>query len=269
MADKKTRISDYLDYSLTLDMVNDYRNSIGEDEVYDMEYFNDNMESDYTYSEVIDMVKYGDFETYHDYYRCDGSSLESYSSLDGVVDVSEIVDYILDNEDALGDSFIQEILDEKDNERTLIIHNGDEAQELTKSQFEDKYRDTGYRFYNREHNTLWTDTGVLSLYDEEDEDMGEDKELWVFNIGHILADNGKTGWLATIMGKTGWVIPTEEMTAFYAKFYWFYIPEGGQLMKLIYDSYTLDENNVDSPKYIEYDPRLGRDVEALEKALEC
>ena len=267
MTDKATRIANYLDENLTLDMVNDYRNSHGYDEVYDMDYFNDNMEQYYSYSDVVDMAQDGDFHTYHKYYTCDGSELNSYSNLDDVVAVSDLVDYIIDNEDALGDSFIQDILDESDEERTLIIHNGDEVEELTKEQFSGQYFSDS-KFYNREHNCLWTFTGVLAMYDEEDEDIGEDMELWLFDIGKILRDKGK-GWKATIMGKTGWVMPTEEMTAFYAKFYWFYIPEGGQLMKLIYDSNTVDENNVDKPKYIEYDPNTGYDVTALGIALEC
>ena len=267
MTDKATRIANYLDENLTLDMVNDYRNSHGYDEVYDMDYFNDNMEQYYSYSDVVDMAQDGDFHTYHKYYTCDGSELNSYSNLDDVVAVSDLVDYIIDNEDALGDSFIQDILDESDEERTLIIHNGDEVEELTKEQFSGQYFSDS-KFYNREHNCLWTFTGVLAMYDEEDEDMGEDRELWLFDIGKILRDKGKETTVE-LLGRRGYVIPTDEMTGcmpFFAKFYWFYIPTTGQLMKLIYDSC---DGQWDKPKYIEYDNRLGRDVEALEKALEC
>ena len=62
-------------------------------------------------------IFYGNFRPNDCYFKFDGyANLESIDWLKDEIDLDEIADYIIDNENSLGNNEIQKILDEDDNE---------------------------------------------------------------------------------------------------------------------------------------------------------
>lgn len=87
-----------------------------DDEIFDMEEFDEIM-SGSTPTDIAQKIFYGNFRPNDSYFRFDGcANLESIDWLKDGIDLDEIADYIIDNEDSLGNNEIQEILDEDDNE---------------------------------------------------------------------------------------------------------------------------------------------------------
>lgn len=87
-----------------------------DDEIFDMEEFDDIM-SGSTPTDIAQKIFYGNFRPNDNYFRFDGyANLESIDWLKDEIDLDEIADYIIDNENSLENSEIQEILDEDDNE---------------------------------------------------------------------------------------------------------------------------------------------------------
>lgn len=87
-----------------------------DDEIFDMEEFDEIM-SGSTPTDIAQKIFYGNFRPNDNYFRFDGyANLESIDWLKDEIDLDEIADYIIDNENSLGNSEIQEILDEDDNE---------------------------------------------------------------------------------------------------------------------------------------------------------
>lgn len=65
--------------------------------------------------ELIRMVKFGDFECTHDFWKVNGyGNLDSYNAWELPIYAEDIADYILSEEDSLGNDEIQEILDRED-----------------------------------------------------------------------------------------------------------------------------------------------------------
>lgn len=87
-----------------------------DDEIFDMEEFDEIM-SGSTPTDIAQKIFYGNFRPNDNYFRFDGyANLESIDWLKDEIDLDEIADYIIDNENSLENSEIQEILDEDDNE---------------------------------------------------------------------------------------------------------------------------------------------------------
>lgn len=69
--------------------------------------------------ELVRMIRFGDFDFMKDFWSSGGyGNLESYNARELPIFASDIADYILSEEDSLGNDEIQEILDkeDKDNE---------------------------------------------------------------------------------------------------------------------------------------------------------
>ena len=66
---------------------------------------------------LVDMMRYGNFDFQNDFWSFNGyGNLDSYDALELPIFASDIADYILSEEDSLGNDEIQEILDEEDND---------------------------------------------------------------------------------------------------------------------------------------------------------
>lgn len=266
--DKREKVYDYLanncdDY---LELVNQYRSNKGEDTIYPMDEFDNELDS-YSPSEIADMVSDGNYSRYDEYFSCDGSYVTTYCDLSDVADIDDLTDYIIEHDDSLGDGEIRDILDASD-EKTIIIHFGDEAEEYTKEEFASRFGATESQFYNRENNVVWSVSGVLLLFDEEDEDFSEGDELWVVDIGWLLRSKGKEH-ICTILSYTGWVFDSGEYEDG-RPFYWFYVPEQKFLLKLVYHHpVDLDSIEASSPKYIMCDRLNASTPEILDIVGNC
>ena len=87
-----------------------------DDEIFDMNEFDEIMCAS-TPTDIAQKIFYGNFRPNDSYFRFDGcANLESIDWLKDGIDLDEIADYIIDNENSLGNNEIQEILDEDDNE---------------------------------------------------------------------------------------------------------------------------------------------------------
>ena len=93
-----------------------------DDEIFDMDDFNEIM-SALTPMDVASKILYGDFRPNDCYFKFDGyANLESIDCLKNAIDLDEIADYIkiadyiINNENSLGNNEIQEILDKDDDE---------------------------------------------------------------------------------------------------------------------------------------------------------
>ena len=65
--------------------------------------------------ELARMIQFGDFDCTKDFWSFNGyGNLDSYNALELPIFAEDIADYILSEEDSLGNDEIQEILDEED-----------------------------------------------------------------------------------------------------------------------------------------------------------
>lgn len=65
--------------------------------------------------ELVRMIRFGNFDFMKEFWQVNGyGNLDSYGAWDLPIFASDIADYILSEEDSLGDGKIQEILDEED-----------------------------------------------------------------------------------------------------------------------------------------------------------
>lgn len=248
--DKRDRIYDYLenlDNDDYLEIVNEYQSKNNLDTVYPIDEFDSELDS-FSPSEIADMVTDGNYSSSDEYFTYDNYTVTTYSDLCEVEDYDAIADYIIEHDDSLGNGEIRDILDDS-GEKTIIVHFGDEAEEYTKEEFASRFGATESQFYNRETNAVWSVSGVLSLFEEEDEDFSEGDELWVVDIGWLLRSKGKEH-ICTILSYTGWVFDSGEYDDG-RPFYWFYVPEQKYLLKLVYNHpVDLDSIEASSPKYI-------------------
>ena len=66
---------------------------------------------------LVDMMRYGNFDFQDDFWGFNGyGNLVSYNALELPIFASDIADYILSEEDSLGNDEIQEMLDGEDND---------------------------------------------------------------------------------------------------------------------------------------------------------
>ena len=69
---------------------------------------------------LVDMMRYGNFDFQDDFWGFNGyGNLDSYDALELPVYAEDIADYILSEEDSLGNDEIQEILDDEDELQAL------------------------------------------------------------------------------------------------------------------------------------------------------
>lgn len=98
------------------DAVNDY-----DGRIYSMDEFDDIMSGCKPW-EVTRSAFFGDFNPTHDYFKFNGygnlQSIYEYE-LDRYIDIDAIIDYIIENNDALYYSAVQEILDECAADKTV------------------------------------------------------------------------------------------------------------------------------------------------------
>ena len=67
--------------------------------------------------ELVRMVQFGDFDCTKEFWGFNGcGNLDSYNALELPIYAEDIADYILSEEDSLGNDEIKEILDEEDND---------------------------------------------------------------------------------------------------------------------------------------------------------
>lgn len=67
--------------------------------------------------ELVRMIQFGDFDFQKEFWGFNGyGNLDSYSAWELPIYAEDIADYILSEEDSLGNDEIQEILDEEDND---------------------------------------------------------------------------------------------------------------------------------------------------------
>lgn len=65
--------------------------------------------------ELVNMIRFGDFDFMKDFWKVNGyGNLDSYGAWELPIFASDIADYILSEEDALGNDKVQKILDEED-----------------------------------------------------------------------------------------------------------------------------------------------------------
>ena len=259
--DKSERISDYLDESLDLNMVNEYRYKNRLSTVYDMDNFNDELDC-YDPKDIADMVYNGDYDPDAEYFTYDDDSITTYYSLEFVVDISVIVDYIIENDEDFGDPQIRSILDDDGEEKTIIIHINDEAQEFRKDTFESLFGGSNNRFYNSDKSKMLTVDDVLLLMDDIEDGEEEGQELWLFDVCQLIMDKGMDN-RAMILDYYGYVFDSHR---YYngMPFYWFYVPEKRYLMRLFYDSPIdlANSNEVNNPMFIQVD-KYATELELL------
>lgn len=64
---------------------------------------------------LVNMIRFGDFDFMKDFWKINGyGNLDSYGAWELPIFASDIADYILSEEDALGNDEIQDILDEEE-----------------------------------------------------------------------------------------------------------------------------------------------------------
>ena len=67
--------------------------------------------------ELVRMIRFGDFDFMKDFWGFNGyGNLDSYDAREWAIYAEDIADYILSEEDSLGDDEIQEMLDEEEND---------------------------------------------------------------------------------------------------------------------------------------------------------
>ena len=80
--------------------------------IYEMSEFDDVMDG-FSPLRLANSICYGEFSTWHTYFKFNGlGNLESFESLDDVIDIDELVDYIVENKDSLYNDDIEEVIDE-------------------------------------------------------------------------------------------------------------------------------------------------------------
>ena len=120
--EKRKKLVDYINAMKTEDIVelhNSYCEAEGyeDDRIYSM-YELDELLEGRTPTDILSMGFYGDFRPQHDFVWFNGyGNLESADYISEMpISVDEIADYILSEEDSLGNDEIQEILDGEDND---------------------------------------------------------------------------------------------------------------------------------------------------------
>ena len=120
--EKRKKLVDYINSRNTDEIValhNDYCAAAGydNDHIYSM----DELDEFFSCSKphwILERAFYGKFNPRHEYFRLNNSyNLESADYIfEMPISVDDIADYILSEEDSLGNDEIQEILDEEDND---------------------------------------------------------------------------------------------------------------------------------------------------------
>ena len=116
MLNKKIQITEILksmDEKELLALYNRYceRMSDWDGLIYKMTEFNDMMDG-YNPLRLADSICYGKFSVWHTYFKFNGrGNLESFDNLDGVIDIDDLVDYIINNDESFGNAEIQSILE--------------------------------------------------------------------------------------------------------------------------------------------------------------
>ena len=99
---------------------NDYcnANSYSDDFVYDMDEFDDIM-SNSTPTDIVNRIFYGDFKPCHEYFSFNGyANLVSSDYLDDLIHISDLAEYIYNNQDEQSDyTELDEFLHEEDEEQ--------------------------------------------------------------------------------------------------------------------------------------------------------
>ena len=120
--EKRQKLVDYINSMGIEEIValhNDYCDAAGyeDDRIYSM-YELDELLDGRTPTDILSMGFYGDFRPQHDFFWFNGYG--NLKTADYVADMPisaiDIANYILSEEDSLGDDEIQEILDEEDND---------------------------------------------------------------------------------------------------------------------------------------------------------
>lgn len=116
----KDYINDEMDDEQIVKLYNNYCEANNYERVYTMDDMDELLDS-YSPWEVARACYFGDFCPTHDYWEFNGyGNLHSYYNAYDVVrtkvDVDAIANYIVENEDSLGDDDIQEILDNDEEE---------------------------------------------------------------------------------------------------------------------------------------------------------
>ena len=119
---KEKRLIDYINSMNTDEIValhNDYCAAAGyeDDRIYSMDELDELLEGR-TPTDILSMGFYGDFRPQHDF--CWFNGYGNLESADHIADMPifaiDIANYILSNEDSLGNDEIQEMLDKEDND---------------------------------------------------------------------------------------------------------------------------------------------------------
>ena len=216
--------------------------------VYDMGDFDSEL-GGYSPSEIANMVSNGEYNEYDEYFVYeDYDSVHTFGELSDYIETSDIMDYILENEEDFGQDAISDILKAGDEEeREIIIHENDNTETYTLKEFDEMWSN-GENLFRTENGNVLRANEVLTLIDENN--SNDDIELWIVDLTEEAKQVGGQR-RATILRYEGWVFGDWEFeNGIY--FQWFYA-DNGMLLKLLYGKAP---NGIDaefdwsSPKYI-------------------
>lgn len=116
---KRERLIDYINgmgVDEKIALHNSYCDAAGclDDCIYEMDEFDEVLDGVGKWT-LVNMIRFGDFDFMKDFWVVNGyGNLDSYGAWELPIFASDIADYILSEEDALGNDEIKDILDEED-----------------------------------------------------------------------------------------------------------------------------------------------------------
>ena len=217
-------------------------------EVHDMSNFNSTL-GDFKPSEIANMVANGEYSDYDSWFVYDDyESLNTFDDLSDYITVSDIIDYILENEDDMGFTEIEEILESAEKEEDeILIHLGDTTETYSRKEFEELWSNNDDLFRTKDGDIFEAHEVLdhIGNVDEEEDAV----ELWLVDLHNDAKEIGNNR-KATILGYEGWVFGNWEFeNGIYMQ--WFYA-DNGMLLKLLYSEPPKGDGAFDwsSPKYI-------------------
>lgn len=117
--EKRQKLVDYIngmDTDEKIALHNSYCDAANcmDDYIYEMDELEEVLDSVDKW-ELVDMIRFGDFDFMKDFWQINGyGNLDSYGAWELPIFASDIADYILSEEDSLGNDKIQDILDEEE-----------------------------------------------------------------------------------------------------------------------------------------------------------
>lgn len=185
-------------------------------------------------SDIADAVTGGNYDSCDDYFVDDGYC-HTFCDPTDWIEFSDLIDYIVDNENDLGDSHIRKLLEEANNEEdeTIILIHPTYGEDIAigKEEFRIEHDNEADMFFT-ESNEVMTGADIVEWLDEHG---GDELVLTEFTLEKYLERNGFRE-RRTVCMHEGILFGDDTCYDDGRYFQWFYCPTNGLLLKLYLDN---------------------------------